>query len=597
MNEQNKEAAKAGVANEPDVNPAFQSLVTPVEMQRSFYTSVNKILRQGSLAFRSERALQKQMRNDPDVMGPLLSLQLSVACADWAVAVQPDFAGDEQAVEQAATIEKLLRNTPRITDLMRHLLDAMWYGRSAVNMVFGRSEDMTFIRDWLPIHGDSIVITEYGTVGIKVGPRYYAMQTAESGNTTGKIGDTIIGWDSRVLPLDQMQRATIALHTFQPQGVDFDDPYEAENAYLGRGMRDLIWYYWKMKQRVLQNWDAYCERYGMGFRIGTYPMGNMQAREEMDSILAQLMGDVSVTIPKDPNATEQPFDIKLLEPSSSNAETFAKMVEYLSGNIKEIILGQTGTSEAINSGLGSSVADQHAQTFNRQMTYIANALAETMTREIVEPLYRMNFGDEGVPPQFSFSVSKPNPDEYMKAIEMFTKLGGRVSEREARKVFGLSEPEDEETVLQAPAEPGMSPLDVRPMNEQPEAQEQEETEVSEQPKFGKDRFAVSDVDLKPTSAMASNATRGLELRKKWKRGGTAVGVARARDLANRKTLSPSTVRRMHSYFSRHEVDKEGKGWGKNSAGYIAWLLWGGDAGQRWAASKSKQLDKAQGKSE
>jgi hypothetical protein len=39
---------------------------------------------------------------------------------------------------------------------------------------------------------------------------------------------------------------------------------------------------------------------------------------------------------------------------------------------------------------------------------------------------------------------------------------------------------------------------------------------------------------------------------------------------------------MNSYFSRHEVDKKGEGWGKDSAGYIAWLLWGGDAGWSWA---------------
>lgn len=593
-----QQSAEVGTANETMPHPAYQPLLTPTEMQRSFYTSVNKILRQGSLAFRSERALQRQMRYDPDVMGPLLSLQLSVACSEWSVSPQPEFAQDAKAVEQAGIMERLLKNTPKITDLMRHLLDALWYGRSAVNMVYGRHEETVFIRDWLPIHGDSVVVTDLGTIGIKVGPKYYGGQQFSVAAHDNKIGDTVIGWDSRVLPLDQLQRQTIALHTYQPQGVDFDDPYEAENALLGRGMRDLIWYYWKMKQRVLQNWDAYCERYGMGFRIGTYPVGNMQAKEEMDGILAQLMGDVSVTIPKYPDSAEQPFDIKLLEPSTSNVETFAKMVEYLAGNIKEIILGQTGTSEAISTGLGSSVADQHAQTLNRQLTYVANALAETMTREIVEPLYRMNFGDGGTPPQFTFSVSKPNPDEYMKAIELFTKLGGRVSEREARKVFGLSEPEENESVLQAPAEPGMAPMDVRPMGDEPEVTEDPEAAAEPETKaFSKTTFAIADVDLKPTATMAANAKRGLELRKKHGRGGTEVGVARARDLSNRKNLSPATVRRMHSYFSRHEVDKQGEGWGKDSAGYIAWLLWGGDAGQSFAARKVKQLDKAEGKTE
>jgi hypothetical protein len=104
-----------------------------------------------------------------------------------------------------------------------------------------------------------------------------------------------------------------------------------------------------------------------------------------------------------------------------------------------------------------------------------------------------------------------------------------------------------------------------------------------------------EIDLKPTDEMAANAERGLALREKHGRGGTEIGVARARDIKNRKNLSPDTVRRMHSYFARHEVDKKGEGWGKDSAGYIAWLLWGGDAGKAWADRKTKELDRKEDK--
>jgi HK97 family phage portal protein len=107
--------------------------------------------------------------------------------------------------------------------------------------------------------------------------------------------------------------------------------------------------------------------------------------------------------------------------------------------------------------------------------------------------------------------------------------------------------------------------------------------------------AESDVNLKPTEEMAREAQRGLDMRKEFNRGGTAVGVARARQLINRDNLSPSTVRRMNSFFARHEVDKRAEGFrqgedGYPSAGKIAWLLWGGDAGQSWARRKSKELE-------
>ena len=94
----------------------------------------------------------------------------------------------------------------------------------------------------------------------------------------------------------------------------------------------------------------------------------------------------------------------------------------------------------------------------------------------------------------------------------------------------------------------------------------------------------------PPQEVRANAKRGLELRDKYGRGGTAIGVARARDLSNGAALSLSTVKRMTSYFVRHEVDKKGEGWGVDSAGYIAWLLWGGDAGWAWAKRIVKEQE-------
>ena len=110
-----------------------------------------------------------------------------------------------------------------------------------------------------------------------------------------------------------------------------------------------------------------------------------------------------------------------------------------------------------------------------------------------------------------------------------------------------------------------------------------------------DAKAESDVDTQPTDAMAQEAERGLAWRKEFNRGGTEVGVARAVQLVSKEKLSPRTVRRMHSFFSRHEVDKRGQGFmrdqeGYPSAGRIAWALWGGDSGQTWARRKAAALD-------
>jgi HK97 family phage portal protein len=113
--------------------------------------------------------------------------------------------------------------------------------------------------------------------------------------------------------------------------------------------------------------------------------------------------------------------------------------------------------------------------------------------------------------------------------------------------------------------------------------------------------AIDDVDLKPTEQMAALAERGLRLREEHGRGGTEVGVARARDIKNRANLSPETVSRMASFFSRHRVDLDAPAAKPGhdeypSAGVVAWLLWGGDpanpdeAGAAWAERKVAEIE-------
>ena len=91
--------------------------------------------------------------------------------------------------------------------------------------------------------------------------------------------------------------------------------------------------------------------------------------------------------------------------------------------------------------------------------------------------------------------------------------------------------------------------------------------------------------FKPPAGVQSAARHALKLIEEGKAGDgfTSVGRGRAHQLANGETLSLSTVKRMHSYFSRHRVDKKGKDWDNNSPGKVAWLAWGGDAGASWAA--------------
>jgi hypothetical protein len=102
----------------------------------------------------------------------------------------------------------------------------------------------------------------------------------------------------------------------------------------------------------------------------------------------------------------------------------------------------------------------------------------------------------------------------------------------------------------------------------------------------------------PTSGMKSAARRALRWKEEGKAtgAGTPVGWGRATDIVAGRGLSLDTVKRMYSFFSRHEVDKKGKDFyntSNPSNGRIMWDAWGGDAGFSWSRRiVERERDKA-----
>lgn len=101
---------------------------------------------------------------------------------------------------------------------------------------------------------------------------------------------------------------------------------------------------------------------------------------------------------------------------------------------------------------------------------------------------------------------------------------------------------------------------------------------------------------RPNKAMKMEALRAIKWKEEGMKGGTRVGLVRARQIIRGENLSRDTVMRMFSFFSRHEVDKKAEGFnpgekGYPSAGRVAWGLWGGDAGYSWSQNIRDEIVK------
>jgi HK97 family phage prohead protease len=113
-----------------------------------------------------------------------------------------------------------------------------------------------------------------------------------------------------------------------------------------------------------------------------------------------------------------------------------------------------------------------------------------------------------------------------------------------------------------------------------------------EPSEGEDERSVS---MRPTAGMASAARRGLKLHEEGKSGDglKPETVARANRLAKREEMNEDWIREMNAWFARHETASKSPGWdtpGEEKPGYVAWLLWGGNAAKNWSARKVKEME-------
>lgn len=431
-----------------------------VEMQRQIFRISSGILIQSDMAYRRDKSLQRMMLHDPDVMGPLLLRRYAVALLDWDIV--PEDAGDQVQKDQADQLKTSMeQNFRRYHDFVSHLESACWFGPSAAQVLYrdkvgADGRRIVYPASWLAIHPDTLAFDELGRLGLRVGYRFGERIDPDGGGGTEMrdppgYADKVPSYDGWVHMLHEDERKSIALHVWNPTGADYEIAQEARHPYAGMGLRSICWFAWLMKQTALRLWMVWMERYSLGIRIGRYPDGDAEAKGDMETILKNLIGDVSIAVPQDVDFPEK-FKIEVLEAGggAGRQKIFADLIQgYLAGQLKQMILGQTATTEATTEGLGTGVSDRHAETMHNIVKFDARSLEDSLTYELVHRLNMMNFGDTPHRPRFEFSIEDVDSHEFFEGVEKYVNLGGTVSQRQARNRLGIEEPQPDEPILQS----------------------------------------------------------------------------------------------------------------------------------------------------
>jgi len=428
-----------------------------------------RVYRPSDEALRQASAHARFMRYDPTIMECVELRQRATALLDWHIEVETK---DSEYKTAADVIARIIKRVPRFTQLRDVLLLAIWYGRYAVaneyQWIWVDNHKCVGIRSWMPIHGDKLVwridsplglpsLEEWGIlIGSGAGLSEKIWQWKEENRKYIAVTHRGLAY----FP-PREKRDLVIIHRHLIEDGEYEDGVTADRIF-GVGIRTRVYWCWYQKQEALRWLMEFLERSAFGIELWYYPAGNPSAREETLKAASQRVGTGKniLLVPRPPGADGAIYGVERIEPSMAGAEVLKNiLIEYFGHQIKRYILGQTLTTEAHATGLGSNLASIHLDTFLQIVKYDAANLAETLTDQLVRRLVMWNFPTLD-PSYFRFvvEVEKPNIEERLHAIRTAFDMGLRIRAQDLRDATGLGAPSEDEEMLQNPAFRTTNPL-------------------------------------------------------------------------------------------------------------------------------------------
>lgn len=411
------------------------------------------------------------MRNDVGILECLEQRQRSTALLEWHLEAEDE--NDATAKQLADDLTVILKQTPDFLKYRECCLEALWFGKYGISQRFRwkeiRGKQRLCVDKWMPVNGDKIVYRyDDGSgefcddqVGIRVGSGF-----------TGRL-NTGIGTEDRWKQIEATdwgmcyfltptERPLLAIHKHRIEDGEYE-AWEFAGRVHGIGIRSRIYWEWMQKQEALAYLMELLERSAGGIELWPYPAGNDAAKEKTKQAAEERIGNGRnvVLIPVWPDMDMSMFQVRVVELNMAGAEIIQKLLtEYFGHRIKRYILGQTLTSEAASTGLGSGVASIHLDTYLQIIRYDSINLAETLTREVVDFLKKANFPHlASIPIYFKINTESPDVEGKLKGWRDAWEMGLKIPAKDMTKLIGSRAADEGEEVLQnpqtmAPAGPG-----------------------------------------------------------------------------------------------------------------------------------------------
>lgn len=313
--------------------------------------------------------------------------------------------------------------------------------------------DADFIREWL--ERDTLE-SELADILDALGKGFSASEIIWDRSSKVWLPDRIEWRDPRWFRFDPVDGRTLQLLTEQgPQPLDpfkyIQHVHPAKSGIPIRGglARPAAWA-WMFKNFALKEWLSFLEAFGMPMRVGRYDNGESEDNiRRLMSAIAQIGSDAAAVFPKTMDV--QFIDGKQKGSGGDAGALFKSMAEYVDQQISKLVLGQTGTTDAIAGG--HAVGKVHNEVRGDIERADAKQLAATLNRDLIRPMIILNRGKRSKFPRLR--IGRPDAVDVSgmaSALNILVPLGLKVSEQVVRQRIGLPDPKPGEPVLGGSAE-------------------------------------------------------------------------------------------------------------------------------------------------
>ena len=445
----------------PGMPPNWGDKAIPHVMTfQGILASISRVYRASDEAIKDSFANARYMLNDLTILEVIEQRMRSTALLGWHLEVDNEKDKHQKALKEGLTA--ILKRIPRFMQYREALLRAIWYGRYAVQHRYEWGQvdgsPRILVKQWLPVHGDKLAFGyDQGgplqdRVGIRVGPALATGDVAVAEwreRSRNKVQPTDYGL---AYFLDPWERDLLAIHKHLIEDGEFEEPVNAGRIH-GLGIRSRIYWTWYQKQELLAWLMEYLERCSFGMEIWYYPWGNDKARADLRTAAEERIGQGRniMLVPKPIGEEGMAYGVERIEPGMAGADAVKDILQNYFGHlIKRYVLGQTLTSEAQATGLGSALATVHLDTYLQIIKYDAINLEETITTETVDRIKDFNFPElSEIPVRFKIETEVADVEAKLAAWKIAFEMGAKLREKDVMELIGAATPEPGDTVLES----------------------------------------------------------------------------------------------------------------------------------------------------